>query len=277
MRRLPFLAAVVAAAACASGGTSGSAAAPAAARPAAAEPTALRYAAGTGRYRVEHQSHTVQEMMGQSQEADGGLTLVLSASLSAEGANLAAAFTVDSISVTGPQGSGLEQARGRTFRAVLTPAGRSVSLSLPDSSNPALQQMGEQFREFFPTLPAGTVAAGRSWTDTTADASNLGEIRVTSRAIREHRVVGWESRDGVRALRIATSSSYRITGSGSAQGQEIQLDGGGTASAEKLVSAAGVFLGQTASDSSTIMVNVVAMGLEIPVRRTSRSSVTRLP
>jgi len=280
MRRLAALAATLSLAACASGGPAP--AAPAAARPAAraaGDPTTLRYAAGSGRYRVESQSHTVQEMMGQTQEVDQTTTMVVSAALTEEAGDLAAALTVDSVTTTGtaPGMGAIDAARGQTFRAVFSPLGRPVSLTLPDTTNPALQQVGEDFRDFLPALPAAPISAGQAWTDTTTAANNLGEITINSRSVRAHRVVGWEDRGGGRALKIATTGNYTVRGTGNAQGQELQLEGGGVVTVERFVSAAGVFLGQTSSDSSLIQVTVVSMGLEIPVRRQTRASVTRLP
>ncbi len=281
MRRLAAVAATLTFAACASGGGSAPAArgaAAPAARP-AGDPTALRYAPGAGRYRVESQAHSVQEMMGQTQEVDQTTTMVISAALAEDAGNVAAAFTVDSITTTGstPGMPAPDAARGQTFRAVFSPLGRPVSLTVPDTTSAVLKQMGEQFRDFLPTLPAAPISAGLAWTDTTSESNNLGEITISSRSVRAHRVLGWEDREGVRALKIATTGNYTVSGTGSTQGQELQLEGGGMVTVERFVSAAGVFLGQTSNDSALIRVTVVSMGLEIPVRRQTRTSVSRLP
>ena len=134
------------------------------------------------------------------------------------------------------------------------------------------------FREFLAGLPAGTLAEGTSWTDTTTQTQSPGPgMTAHSQAIRQHRVVGWELHDGVRALRITTTGAYTITGSGEVQGQQMQINGTGVATMDQFVSAAGVYLGGAKADSANLMVNVLTMGMEVPIRQTRRVAVTRLP
>jgi hypothetical protein len=83
--------------------------------------------------------------------------------------------------------------------------------------------------------------------------------------------------EGVRALKITTTSTYTISGGGHQNGQEMTVAGSGTASADQFISAAGVYLGATAADSSNMVVNIVSMGMDVPVRQTRRTAVSRLP
>lgn len=281
-RRLTALAAVLFAAGCAGHRPAGpQAAAPAAAAAPAppADPTSLRYAAGTTRYRVEQSTHVVQEVMGQVNSADLTSRHVLSAVASESGPNLAFALTVDSIDVTGPAGadlSSISAARGQTFRLVLAPSGLVVSLESPDTTNLVLRQFSMGLREFFPRIPAAPVSAGESWTDTVTTTNN-GEVSVTMRAVRQNRVVGWEDRDGGRALHVASTSTYTVSGSGETQGQPVEMSGNGQSTRDAYISAAGVFLGSMESDSALINANVTSVGITVPIRQTRRSTVTRLP
>jgi hypothetical protein len=259
-------------------------AAPAPARPAqagppaaASAPAALRYTAGVSRYRVEQSTHVVQDVMGQVNEADLTARQVLSTTAADAAGNLALAVTVDSIEVTGQPGSdaGLAAARGQTFRLVLSPSGLVVSLSSPDSTNPVMQQFSAGLREFFPRLPASPVSIGQTWGDTLT-TSRAGDASVSTRAVRQHRVVGWEDRDGVRALHVETTSAYTVSGSTEAQGQSIELSGGGQSVRDAFVSAAGTFLGSVERDSALVNANVTAMGLTVPIRQSRRATVTRL-
>lgn len=255
------------------------AAAPAAAPAPARDPATLRYVTGTSRYRVEQATHITQEVMGQVNTADVASRQVISVVATAAADNLAFAVTVDSIDVTGPQGADLSSiaaARGQTFRVVLAPSGLVVSVTAPDSTNLLLRQVAVGLREFFPRIPAAPMAAGQAWTDTVT-TTNTGDVSVTMRAVRQNHVIGWEDRDGVRALHLASASAYTVTGSGEAQGQSVEMTGNGQSTRDAFISAAGLFLGSIESDSALISANVTSVGITVPIRQSRRSTVTRLP
>lgn len=248
---------------------------------AAADPASLRYAPASGRYRYEQRQHATQEVMGQVQESEATTTLIVSAALTpGDAGNLNAAITVDSASVATQAANAattaMDALRGKTYRAVISPLGKTISFTPPDTMIGTVLS-GEMFRDFLPTLPA-SVAPGTAWTDTVvAPPINAQGMRVASTSIRNHRVVGWEMKDGARALHIATVGSYTLTGEGEQGGSPLQLAGTGTATSDRYISAAGVYLGTTVSDSANVKVTVVSMGLEVPVRQTRRTTVTRLP
>lgn len=283
--RLPtLLAAAATAAACAGRGTAPTSTAPSSgSRAASALPTTLRYATGTGRYRVEGLSHTEQEVMGNTTAFDVNTTALVSTVASQEAANLNLAITIDSIAVSGTapgaDAPSFEAARGRTFRALFTSAGRSVSVTSPDSTNAVFEQLARGFRDFLPTLPPGPISAGATWSDTVSQAvpNPGGEGTTTVQSQRQHRILGWETRDSVRALHIATTAAVTLSGTGSVQGQPIELTGTGTSTLDQFVSAAGVYLAATQTDSTNITVNVLSVGITVPVRQTQRTTVTRLP
>ena len=281
MRRALALAAVLPLAAC-GGRTPQPASAPTpAARPTApAEPRSLQYGADNGRYRIEAQTHIVQEMMGQTQDRNSTLLLDFTAALTPAAGNVAAAITIDSIAVdAATEAAGdIQSARGRTYRAVYTPAGRAVSLTSPDTANVVVVQMGETFREFLPALPPAPIAAGMAWTDTVnSTLSPAPGLVMRSQSVRQHHVVGWEDHGGVRALHISTTGAFTISGEGEQSGQQLQVSGRGSTSLERFISATGVYLGQTGSDSTNLTVSVVSAGIEIPIRQVRHSTVTRLP
>ncbi|MFI5206568.1 MAG: hypothetical protein ACHQX4_01000 [Gemmatimonadales bacterium] len=275
MRRpLTVLAASLAAAAC-----GGHTVSPTAAARPAGDPTALRYAAGTAHYRVEQNQHISQEMMGQTRDVDGSTMMLVSATLAGGPAgDLTAVFTVDSVEATSslPGAAGiLAQMRGKVYRVVYSPLGHTTSFTPPDSGDAAAGE-GNVFREFLPGLPSGALSAGTTWTDTTT-MNQGGGLSIRSQSIRQHRIVGWELHDGVRALRITTTGTYTITGSGEQNGQQMTVAGSGVVSADQFVSASGAYLGAASTDSTTMTVNVVTMGMEIPVRQMRRTAVSRLP
>ena len=94
---------------------------------------------------------------------------------------------------------------------------------------------------------------------------------------RQHRVVGWEDHNGARALHLTTTTSYTLTGTGEAQGQTIELTGGGQRTGDAFVTATGVFVSNTLNDSSLVNANVVSAGMVVPVRSKTRLTFMRLP
>jgi hypothetical protein len=272
----------------AAAGCAGHAAAPASGgapttspRPAAtaADPTALRYSANAGRYRLEQTMHIAQDVMGNVTEIDASTTMLISAAVAAaEAGNLAAVFTVDSVSVTSSMPGAADAAagsRGKTWRSVITPLGRSVAFTPPDTAA-VTGQTGELFREFLPVIPA-SFAPGTTWVDTVRATPNQPGMTIRSQSIRQHQVMGWELHEGTRAVKIATTSAITISGEGESQGQQLQMGGTGSSVAERFISAAGVFLAGTMRDSTNLNVSVVSAGIDIPVRQVRRSTITRLP
>jgi hypothetical protein len=245
--------------------------------------TSLRYAAGTGHYRYESQSHVEQEIMGQTQGFDVSTAVLMTVALAEAADNLGVAITIDSLTLSLPAGvpspdpAELAAARGQTVHIVSSPQGRVISLTPPDSASTTLQQLANGFREFLPQLPAGRADSGTSWTDSSSTTLPSGGVRLTIHTTRQHRVVGWEDRAGTRALHLATTASYTLSGSGESQGQEMSLAGAGQRTSDAYVSEAGIFLNGTVSDSSLVNATVVSAGVVVPVRTRTRSSFTRLP
>lgn len=258
--------------------------APAAAPQAApAEQTTVRYAPVTARYRVETQQHTEQDMMGNVQAFDATTNQLLTVSLAPRGDSLGMTVVIDSISLTTDAPGGAEAAasvqrevQGKRFTGTMTTSGTVVSLTA-DSVTDAATRMVSSIRSFLPVLPAGPLTAGREWVDTVSTTNAMGPMSMTTRNVRTHRIVGWEPRDGARALRLTTRSAYTMSGSGETQGQALELAGQGRGVHERFMSATGVFLGGTTADTTEINVNVVSAGMTIPIRQTERATVTKLP
>jgi len=289
MRR-PFALAVclLGTAACARGSgpapTAPAATAPSPPAAAPADATSLRYTSSTSRYRIETQQHTEQEMMGNSTVIDATVMQLLTVTLAPQADGLALTVMMDSVGLTttAPGGEAAAAAAaaamtGKRFTGSVTPAGRVTALSSPDSATEQVAQMMNGVRALLPELPGGTFATGREWIDTVSTTTTLGPLNMTTRAIRTHRVAGWEARDGARALHLTTQSAYTVSGAGEAQGTPLEMAGAGRSTSDRYVSATGVFLGGTESDSAEINVNVVSMGMSIPVRRSQRATITRLP
>lgn len=286
MRRFQFLsAAALAAVACTARSAPMASPKPATAvTPApAAAPVPLRYAPDTGHFRLESQAHIEQEAMGQTTKVDVSTAVLLTVAVADASGNLGVGITIDSLAITlpanvpGPDPADLAAARGKTARLVTSPQGQAISLTPPDSASPTVQQITQGFREFLPMLPAGLPEAGAAWSDSASLTTPTQIGTATMHIARVHRVVGWEDHGGTRALHLATSATYTVSGSGEAQGQTIELAGSGVRTMDSFVSAKGVYLGGTVSDSSLVNANVVSAGMVVPVRSTTHTTLTRLP
>jgi len=286
MRRFPLLsAAALAAAACTARSAPMASPKPATAvAPArAAAPVPLRYAPDTSHYRLESQSHVEQDVMGQTTKVDITTAVLLTVAVTDASGNLGVGITIDSLAITlpanmpGPDPADLAAARGKMARLVASPQGQAISLTPPESTSATVQQITQGFREFLPMLPAGLPEAGAIWSDSTSLTTPTQIGTATMHMARAHRVVGWEDHGGTRALHLATTATYTLSGSGEAQGQTIELAGSGVRTMDSFVSAKGVYLGGTVSDSSLVNANVVSAGMVVPVRSTTHSTLTRLP
>lgn len=269
----PLLVAALAAAACAGPSAPVAHVAPA--------PAPLRYRSDTGHYRYESHSHVVQDAMGQVTTIDLATGALFTVSIADTAENLGVAITIDSLGVTSPAQaiaeSDLAAARGATIRLVSSRQGEALSLTPPDSAGPVVEQLAQGLRQFLPQLPTGVPDSGATWTDSSATTVPSRGIALTVHTTREHRVVGWEDHGGTRALHLVTTSRYTLSGSGQTQGQELDLDGSGQRTADDFVSARGVYLGGTLTDSSLINANVVNAGIVVPVRSRTERTFTRLP
>ncbi len=275
----PILLLAVAASLAACAGRAPAPSAPAPAAP-AGDPTDLRYVRSAGRYRLESRTHVEQEMMGQTNATDITTAALFSADIAEAEGNLGVAITVDSLSISAPVGAldpaELTSARGKIVRAVFSPLGRPISLTPPDSAGTILRQVAQGLREFLPALPPGGSATGATWTDTSSTVSPSQGVDLTVHMAREHRAT-WEDRDGARALHIATTATYTVSGSGEVQGQSLQFSGGGQSVTNAFVASSGVYLGSTVRDSALVNATVVSAGIVVPVRRLTNSTFTRLP
>ena len=284
MRRFPVVLAIALAAGC--GGhtaqPAGSSTPQPAGRPAAvaADPGTLRFAPGTSHYRYEQVQHATREMMGQTMTTDATTTILLSVTVAAApGGNLDAAYTIDSVGVTGAADASaqLGALRGKTWHAVYTPNGKPVSFTPPDTTSVSVLG-GEMFRDFMPSLPPGTITSGAAWVDTVVPApQNAGGATIRTRSIRNSQVVGWEPKDDGRALHILTNGTYTIAGEGEQNGAQFTISGNGTATADRFVAANGTYVGAAGKDSASILVDVPAAGVQIPMIQVRRTTLTRLP
>jgi len=239
-------------------------------------PSALRYV-------LRHQIHVEQQFPGQTQTVDRGLRVFLSATIvgPADSAGYPLTFTVDSIvpdsGTAIPPGVNLASARGLRYIGRLTPTGEFKQTSASDST---LAQVFTQFigtfRNFYPRMPPGGLTLGADWTDTSSTNDRVG-IDVNIKAIAHSRATTWEQRNGAKCVRLESSSTYSVVGSGEQMGQPLEVSGTGTRTGVQFVAVDGRYLGGEAQDSSALVVGLPMQGMTVPVRQISHSTITVLP
>lgn len=239
-------------------------------------PSALRYV-------VHQQIHVEQQYPGQTQTADRGLRLFLSATIvgPADSAGYPVTFTIDSIvpdsGTAIPPTVNLASARGLRYIGHLTPAGEFRQTSTSDSTMAQVfTQIIGSFRNFYPRLPPGGLTLGVEWTDTSSTNDRVG-IDVNIKAIAHSRATTWEQRNGTKCLRVESSSTYSVVGSGEQMGQPLEVSGTGTRTGVQFVAVDGRYLGGEAHDSSALVVGLPMQGMTVPVRQISHSTFTVLP
>jgi len=213
-----------------------------------------------------------------------GMGVFLTAAIAAPADSLGypTTFTVDSMVVdsgsTLPPGVSPVAARGLRVSGHLTPSGEFTNSSVSDSS--AAQTLGNllpRFRNFYPRLPAAGVRPGDEWTDSAKTTETAAGTTVTTRSQSRRAAPTWETRNGIRALRIESTTTFDFEGSGQQQGAVFTLGGSGVAGGVQFLTADGRYLGGEAHDSTTLSIELTQQGMTIPRRQLAHTTITLLP
>ena len=246
-----------------------------------AETMTLRYAPLSQRYRIQGTSREVRvDQAGASRTLDCTLTVLLSAALAARGDSLVGTLTLDDVGVTGSASLADDflAARGRTFRVVYSSAGRALAIAAPDSVNDHYVSVKIVLQGLLPLLPSGRFPVGYAWTDTVSAAYPWMGGTFSNQSRSRHAVVGWETRDGERALRVVVASDADQSGrtGRGAWGDPVDLHGSSRDTMDTYVSSAGIALGGTVSADREFTVTASGGRVVQRSRELSSWTVTRL-
>ena len=240
------------------------------------------YQPGTHRYRLEQVTEATQEMAGQTMSNTMTMTQVIGVQLApGSGDSLAVTFTVDSVGIQSeiPQAQAMAQAEadkliGAKVAGTVSPLGAIGALEWTnaDSANTG-GDLSMGFRNFFPRLPRPALEAGMTWTDTTNSKFDANGIDGTATSVVTYTVEGDTTVNGRQAWRISQKGTVTTNGVGNQQGQELALSGGGSIEGTNVVSKDGLYLGGDSRLDQNMTVQVVAMGMEIPVTQKITSKV----
>ncbi|HYT05117.1 MAG TPA: hypothetical protein VEM13_09595 [Gemmatimonadales bacterium] len=278
---------VAAFAACASaGGGTGSAptASPGPYAPARSPTDAVRYGPSALRYVVHRRLHIQQAIGEQVQSQDVGARIFVAVTMigPADHVGYLTTFNVDSIVADSgtpqPVVDNLVKARRLVFTGRMAPRGEFVNATPSDSSlaQSVVQLLGN-FRDFLPRLPAAGVKSGLAWTDTVETTQRGSGSEVSRRSVVLASAAAWEEHVGIQSLRIESTQTYRVAGSGKNAGQPFDLSGAGTGSGTAFIAADGRYLGGESRDSTTFTIRLPVQGVAVPVVQVTRTTVAVLP
>ncbi len=286
--RLPWMTAVLLAAACGSPPRSGTAPTPTPAAPPGVAPVhspTVQFGPSTTQYLVRQEVHIQQDFAGVQPTIDLRYGLFLTAAISAPAdSGLPTTFTIDSIVVDSatqlPPQINLAAARGYRITGRLLPTGEFISG--PCDGKPDSSQIGSllpRFRSFFPRLPVGGVRPTMTWSDSTNTTDNScgSSSLMTTQSANQRTAAAWEDHAGSRALRLETIATYHFNGSGDQSGNPFTVAGSGTGNWIQYVGSDGRYLGGELRDSTTLSIDLQNQGVTIPRRQRSHTVVTALP
>ena len=285
-------------AACGSGraGTPPAAATPSPYAPAASQPAApptppakpradaVHYGPSAVRYLVHRQLHIQQALGDQTQVQDLGVRIFVAVAITgpADSIGYRTTFSVDSMvadSGTPPLvGDNLVRVRKLVFAGRVVARGEFVNAVPSDSAlaQSVVQLLGN-FRDFLPRLPADGIKPGAVWTDTVETTQKSGDTESSRHTILHANATGAGERSGVPTLRVESSQSYHVAGSGKNAGQPYELAGEGSANGTALITADGRYVGGESRDSTAFTIRLPVQGVAVPVVQVTRTTVAVLP
>ena len=238
----------------------------------------FEYAAGTAQYRVTQKVHAIQEAMGQKQEIDNTVGMIVSTKVDRPSKDtLLLTSVLDSVSVSSPMGvmPGMDRLMGLKVVTKLSPAGVKYSaVGATDDSIPGASQFVEGLSTLLPKIRSMT--KGATWTDTTTGKIKQGGLDLDRREIATYTFAGDTTVGAEKAYKINRDGSQTMSGSGAAQGQAMTMEGTANTKAVFVVSQKGVLLGGEGTEDSAAKIVLAANGMEVGITRASTLKLEKL-
>ncbi|HJQ21494.1 MAG TPA: hypothetical protein VJ867_14185 [Gemmatimonadaceae bacterium] len=248
--------------------------------PAAAVAQGFEYAPSTSQYHISSKTHGSQEAMGQKNEFDTSNEQLLTVTVARQTKDtMNVTVTIDSLNVVGPMGMtppGLDKLKGAKIATKMAPHGVVYSAMGPsDDSVPQGAQITDELSRFLPRIRT-RLAAGATWTDTTKGKVKQQGIDLDRQTIARFTVVGDTTVGAQKAWKISRETTTNLSGSGTAQGQPMTMEGTSNGKGTLLMSQSGVFLGGQNQDDAIIKIVLAANGMEIGVTTTANTTVEKI-
>lgn len=254
-----------------------------AAAPAPGPLEVVRYGPSALRYMIHRRLRIQQALAGQEQTQDLGARVYVAVTITgpADSAGYPAMFMVDSVvpdsGTPHPVADNIRRTRRLIFSGRLAPRGEFVNAVPSDTglTQSVLQLVGN-FRDFLPRLLIDGVRPGAAWTDTVETTQKGRDAEGSRRSVVHATAAGWEDHGGVRSLRVESTQSYSVAGSGNL-GQPFELAGAGNARGTAFIAVDGRYLGGESRDSASLTIRLPVQGVAIPMIQITRTTVTVLP
>ncbi|HUR93256.1 MAG TPA: hypothetical protein VMY76_01650 [Gemmatimonadales bacterium] len=167
-----------------------------------------------------------------------------------------------------------DSARGAEFHAFLTAGGKLSELESVNISDAAARVQGF-LSDFFPWVKAG-VKAGEQWADTSAKTTTSGTDSVLVKRITAYRVLGNETRDARKALKVASQYTSIVAGTQPTPNGPARIEGSGKGTGTYFVSPDGVYLGGDWQLRSALTIAGSFSNEPLPITITQTTKVTTL-
>lgn len=239
----------------------------------------FEYAPSSGQYRVTQKTKAAQEVMGQKQEFESTTNQLLTVTLARPKKDtLIMTVVVDSISQVMPMGStpGIERLVGLRADAKLSPAGTVYSVQGPkDTTIAGADAITEALGRFLPRIRA-KLSKGSIWADTTSGKVKQGGMDIERKTLTRYTVAGDTTVGGEKSWKVVREDSTSLTGSGTAQGQPLTMEGTSVGKGAMFVSDKGAFVGAEGEEQSNVKLVLAGNGMEINVVTTTNTKVERM-
>jgi hypothetical protein len=167
-----------------------------------------------------------------------------------------------------------DSAKGAEFHAFLSAAGKLGELEAVNASPPALRVQGF-LTDFFPWVKAG-VKAGEQWADTSAKATSSGSDSVVVKRVTTYRVVGKDTRESRKGLRVASEYNSTVAGTQPTPNGPARIEGTGTGSGAYSVGNDGRYLGGSWQQQSSLRVSGSFAPQPLPITIVQKIKVSTL-
>jgi hypothetical protein len=167
-----------------------------------------------------------------------------------------------------------DSAKGAEFHAFLSAAGKLGELEAVSASPAAIRVQGF-LTDFFPWVKSGA-KAGERWADTSSKATTDGTDSVVVKRVTAYRVVGNESRDSRKTLRIASEYTSTVAGTQPTPNGPARIEGSGSGTGTYFVSPDGQYLGGDWQLRSALTISGAFANEPLPITIRQVTKVTAL-
>jgi hypothetical protein len=167
-----------------------------------------------------------------------------------------------------------DSAKGAEFHAFLSAAGKLGDLEAVNATPAALRVQGF-LTDFFPWVKAG-IKAGEQWADSSAKATTDGTDSVVVKRVTTYRVVGKDTRESRKALRVSSEYKSTVAGTQPTPNGPARIEGSGKGTGIYFVSPEGLYLGGDWQLHSALTISGAFANEPVPITITQVTKVTAL-